>query len=176
MLLSSVNIVFDFDISFLVLKCYNHQYGISFHYMNLDEKDKKILEILKEKADLTTSQISKKTRIPITTVHNRIKKLNKEGVIKNYTVNVDYEKIGKPLKAFILVTVNQGASSQSEIGKHVKSIDGVESVDIVTGAMDIIATIRAKDMHFLNELITKEIRTIKGIDKTQTLMVLEEIE
>ena len=67
--------------------------------MELDQKDKKILQILKENANLTTSQIAKKTAIPITTVHNRIKKLNKEKVIKNYTLNLDFEKIGKPLKS-----------------------------------------------------------------------------
>ncbi|MBS3076933.1 Lrp/AsnC family transcriptional regulator [Candidatus Pacearchaeota archaeon] len=143
--------------------------------MELDQKDKKILQILKENANLTTSQIAKKTAIPITTVHNRIKKLNKEKVIKNYTLNLDFEKIGKPLKAFILVTINQSKISQSEIGKQIREIDGVESVDIVTGSTDIIVQIRIKDMHSLNELITEKIRKLSGIDKTQTLMVLEEI-
>lgn len=143
--------------------------------MELDEKDQKILETLKERAELTTSQISKKTRVPITTVHNRIRKMKEEGVIKNYTVNLNFEKIGKPLKAFILITVNQTRFTQSQIGKEIKSVEGIESVDIVTGATDIVAQARVKDMHFLNELITNKIRKIEGIDKTQTLMVLEEI-
>ena len=62
-----------------------------------------------------------------------------------------------------------------EIGKQIREIDGVESVDIVTGSTDIIVQIRIKDMHSLNELITEKIRKLSGIDKTQTLMVLEEI-
>ena len=48
----------------------------------MDEKDEKILKLLKENSKLTTQQISKKTLIPITTIHNRIKKLEKEGIIK----------------------------------------------------------------------------------------------
>ena len=52
---------------------------------NMDKKDKTILELLNENSKLTTSQISKKTIIPITTVHNRIKKLEKEGIITGYT-------------------------------------------------------------------------------------------
>ncbi len=143
--------------------------------MELDEKDLKILSMLKGDAKLTTSQISKKTRIPITTVHNRIRKLSKEGVIKRYTVEVDYEKVGKPLKAFILITINQSKTPQNKLGREIKSIEGVESVDIVTGATDLIAEVRAKNMPVLNELITEKIRRIEGIDKTQTLMVLEEI-
>lgn len=143
--------------------------------MKLDENDLRILEMLKESSELTISQISKKTRIPITTVHNRIKKLKSLEVIRNYTVNINFEKIGKPLKCHILITVEQGKLSQSQMGKQIKAIEGVQAVDIVTGNTDILAEVRVKDMHELNRLITEKIRKIDGIDKTQTLMVLEEI-
>ena len=148
-------------------------------YMRLDEKDLKILNMLKKNAELTTSQISKKINIPITTIHNRIKKLKQEGIIKNYTINIDFEKIGKPLTAYILITINQSILgkkiSQHDIGKRLKSFDEVESADIVAGGTDMIIKIRSESMPELNEFITKKLRNIEGIDKTQTLMVLEEI-
>ncbi len=143
--------------------------------MEIDKNDLKIIEILKSNSNLTTSQISKKTGMPITTIHNRIKKLKNKGYIKNYTIKIDYEKLGKPLKAYILITVNQDAISQSQIGKKILALEGAESVDIVTGTTDIITQIRIKDMHLLNDFITNHLRKIEGIDKTQTLMVLEEI-
>jgi len=52
--------------------------------VKLDDKDWQILEILKDNAKLTSHKISKKTAIPITTVHNRIKKLEMNGIIKKY--------------------------------------------------------------------------------------------
>lgn len=147
--------------------------------MQLDEKDNKILYILKTNAELTSSQISKKTAIPITTVHNRIKKLKQLGIIKNYTINIDHEKIGKALAAYILITINQSnlkqKISQHDIGRKLKSFDEVDSADIVTGATDIIIKVRAESMKKLNDFITEKLRNIEGIDKTQTLMVLEEI-
>ena len=148
--------------------------------MRLDEKDTKILELLKENSALTTSQISKKTKIPITTIHNRVKKMKQLGIIKNFTVNIDYEKIGKPLTAYILLTVNQNISpnkkiSQSDIGKKIKMFEDVESVDIVIGVIDMLIKARVKTMHDLNNLITNKLREIEGVDKTQTMMVLEEI-
>jgi len=144
--------------------------------MKLDEKDIQILSILKQNSALTTSQISKKINVPITTIHNRIKKLRQEKIIKNYTINIDFEKIGKPLTAYVLITVNQNKKiSQKDIGLHLKKIDGVEIVDIVTGATDILIKIRASTMHDLNNLITEKLRNIEGIDKTQTMVVLEEI-
>ena len=60
--------------------------------MNINEKDRKILDVLKKNAKLTTSQISKKTNIPITTVHNRIKKLEQQEIIKGYTIVLNQEK------------------------------------------------------------------------------------
>jgi len=147
--------------------------------MQLDEKDKKILSILKTNAELTSSQISKKTAIPITTVHNRIKKLKQNGIIKNFTVNIDYEKLGKQLAAYILITINQSILgkkiSQHNIGKKLKAMDEVESTDIVAGGTDMIIKVRSESMSKLNEFITEKLRNIEGIDKTQTLMVLEEI-
>ena len=146
----------------------------------MDEKDKKILELLKQKAELTTSQISKQTGYPITTIHNRIKRLKEEGIIKNYTININYEKIGKPLKAYVLLNANQILSSgqkvdQSDIARKIKKISGVEKVDIITGATDMIIEVRVEKMSDLNKILTKEFRKVDGVDKTQTLMVLEEI-
>ena len=71
----------------------------------LDNKDLKILEVLKVNSRLSTQKIAKKTLIPITTVHNRMKKLEKEGIIKGYTVILDYKKLGKPILSFILISV-----------------------------------------------------------------------
>jgi len=144
----------------------------------LNEKDTQILTVLKDNAKLTTSQISKLTRIPITTIHNRIKKLEKERIIKNYTLNLDYEKLGKPLKAYILVSVtplSHKKLSQEDIGKKIKSYENVETVDIVTGATDLLVQVRAENMKELNQFITNKLRNIEDIDKTETMMVLEEI-
>ncbi|MBD3164773.1 winged helix-turn-helix transcriptional regulator [Candidatus Woesearchaeota archaeon] len=149
-------------------------------FMNLDEKDKRILGILTEDSSLTTSKISKKTRIPITTIHNRIQKLKKHRIIKSYTLNLNYEKLGRPITAYILLTVNQNLTtgkktSQQHIAKKIKAHRYVDTVDIVTGATDMIIKVRTDSMGTLNNLLTKDLRKIDGVDKTQTMIVLEEI-
>jgi len=93
--------------------------------MKLDKKDLKILEILKENSKLTTSQIYKKTNIPITTVHNRIKKLENLGIIRSYTLKLDYNKLGKPITGFILVTINYILPDGTKIKQeHVRGCRG----------------------------------------------------
>lgn len=145
----------------------------------MDEKDKKIIAILKENSKLSTQQISKKTSIPITTVHNRIKKLEKEGIIKNYTVILDNKKIGRPIAAYILITVDyrllrQIKKTQYDLIKKLKSLELVEEAAIITGETDIITKVRVKDIDELDNFVTSYLRNIEGIEKTRTLVILSE--
>ncbi len=146
----------------------------------LDEKDLKILDILKQNSKLTTQQIAKKTNIPITTIHNRIKKLEKLGIIKSYTVVLDYKQLEKGILAYILVTVNYLLPSgkklrQEDIAKNIKKLANVEEVNIMTGVTDILVKVRVKDIDELNNFIIKRLREIDGIDKTQTMIVLSSV-
>lgn len=145
----------------------------------MDAKDEKILEILKDNAKLSTQQISKKTLIPITTVHNRIKKMERDGIIKGYTVKLDYSKLGKGLSAYILITVDykhlkEIKSSQHELLKKMQKHPFVEHGAMITGGNDIIIKIRVKNMGEMDEFVTTHLRNIEGIDRTQTLVVLHE--
>jgi len=145
--------------------------------MDLDEKDLQVLEELKQNAKRTTSQISKRINLPITTVHNRIKKLEKLGIIKRYTVELDYKKLEKPVAAYVMVTVIYMLPSgvkvrQEDVAKEIKGLAGVESVELLTGATDILVKVRVKDVEELNEFIIKQLRKIEGVDKAQTSVVL----
>ena len=146
--------------------------------MKLDEKDKQILEVLKKNARLTTKEIAKIVKLPITTVHNRIKKLENNKIITNFTVNLNYNELGKPILAFILVTVNYNLISekkidQEELAKKIKFLEGTEDVSIVTGDTDIIVKVRLSSVDELSSYITKKLRNLEGIDKTRTLIVLK---
>ena len=59
---------------------------------DMDEKDKRILALLRKDAKQRVSQLAKKTGLPTTTVHNRIKRMEKGGIIRGYTVIPDYKK------------------------------------------------------------------------------------
>jgi len=149
-------------------------------YSNMDEKDDKILKLLKENSKLTTQQISKKLLIPITTIHNRIKKLEKEGIIKRYTLDLDNKKIGKNIAAYIHIVVDykllkEIKMSQHELAKKIKQYDFVEEAAMVTGGTDIIIKVRVKDIDELDDFVTKKLRNIDGIEKTQTMIILNEI-
>ncbi len=147
--------------------------------MKIDDKDRKIVAELIKDSRQTTHQLSKKLNIPITTIHNRIKKLIKDGVIINYTVNLDHNKLGRPVPAYIGITINYNVPgkkvNQVEIAKKIKLLEGVYETYIMTGGSDILVKVLAKDITDLNLLVTDKMRNIEGIDKTQTAIILKEV-
>lgn len=147
----------------------------------MDHKDLKILEMLEKDAKLTSQQISKKTLIPPTTVHNRIRKMEREGIIRGYTVRLDHKKLGKGIMAFILLTVTYilptgKKISQLDLARAINSLPEVEETHIVTGGMDIILKIRVKDMDELNNFVITDLRRIDGVENTQTIITLSSME
>lgn len=147
--------------------------------MDLDEKDMRILEQLKEDSSQTTSQISKKIGIPITTVHNRIKKMEENEIISGYTVELNYKLLGKELAAYILVNVDykllkKENMTQYELAKEIKGKSFVENTSMVTGDTDIIIKVRAENIDELNDFVTKELRNLPGVEKTKTMVILNE--
>jgi len=147
---------------------------------NLDDKDKKILEVLKDHGDFTTRKIAKKTLLPVTTVHNRIRRLKQEKIIKKFTVDLDYGKVGRGFLVYVLISANlpllkQKQRSQCDLAKSLMKYDFVERVDIVAGGSDLIAVIRVKDVEEYDKVLLSKIQMIEGVDHTQSLIVLHEV-
>jgi DNA-binding Lrp family transcriptional regulator len=143
----------------------------------IDEKDKKILGILQENSNLSTYKISKKTLIPVTTVNNRIKKLKKIGVIKKFTIEIDKNKLGFKLAAYILINISlrelkEAKMTTKDIVRIIKKNPNIESVDNVTGDVDIILKIRAVDINEVNDYVVNTLGELKGVEKTKTALIL----
>lgn len=148
--------------------------------VKLDRKDLAILDALRADSKLSIKRIAAKVKVPITTVHNRIKKMEREGVIKNYTVNVDNRLLGKNMAAYVLITVDykllkQINSTQYELAKRIKANPLVEEASMVTGATDILVKVRTADIEQLSDFVTKLLRNVDGVEKTQTAVILTEV-
>ena len=145
----------------------------------MDQKDKKILEILKENSEYTTRQIAKRTLLPVTTVHNRIKKLKEQKIIEKFTIELDNSKIGKSFVAYVLISANlqllkQKQKTQYDLAAQIRKFHFVERVDIVTGGTDLVAMVRVSNVEEFDKILLGQIQLIEGIDKTQSLIVIHE--
>lgn len=148
--------------------------------IQLDDKDYKILTLLRENARLTTGEMTKELDIAQTTVHNRIRRMRESGIIKRFTVDLDRKKIGRGLTAYILCTVSYRTSqgqkiNQYDVAQLIKALPEVEDVSIVTGEIDMIVKVALGDVDELNDFVIYKLRDIEGIEKTVTSVVLTEV-
>ncbi|MFH1445595.1 MAG: Lrp/AsnC family transcriptional regulator [Nanoarchaeota archaeon] len=147
----------------------------------MDEKDMKILSIVREDAKMTNRQISKKLLIPLSTVNNRIRNMEKDGVIKKYIAVPDYKKIGFSAVAYVLVSVDYTNFETVEImKKEFKESIGdngiIESFDAVTGTTDMVLKIRTRGIEGLDKfLVAANLRKLKYVKDTETMLVLREL-
>lgn len=146
---------------------------------NMDDKDWKIIEVLKGHGDYTTRQIAKKILLPPTTIHNRIKKLRKEGIIKKFTIELDNSKIGKSFVAYVMISANlallkQKHKTQYDLAHEISKFQFVERVDIVSGGTDLIVVVRVKDVEEFDKILLGKLQLVEGIEKTQSLIVIHE--
>jgi DNA-binding Lrp family transcriptional regulator len=139
----------------------------------LSKKDMKILDVVRANCKLSTREISEKTGIPITTIHNRIKKMESDGTIKYYKAVIDNKKIGRGIQAYVSITCNY--KYQNQILKQLTVMPIVEECYILTGTNDILIKVAVTDVEQLNNFVSNQIQNMKGIDKTVTSIVLMEV-
>lgn len=133
----------------------------------MDEKDSKIIEILKENSRASIRDIAKATDIRPSTVHNRIKKFKDDGIIEKFTVITNDEKVGEGFVVFMLIsgTSEKYLDSRFRGNPHIKEIYGI------TGEYDLLIKAKFKDMQKFNEfLIDFRERYSKYINKTITMV------
>jgi len=133
----------------------------------MDEKDRKIIKLLKDDARAGYGEIGAKVGLSEGAVRKRIKTLSDEGVIRKFTVKIG---VAEGAQAITLLAINPAHPTQ-EVSKKIQAILNVETTYEVSGEYDIVAVISGMNMTEVNECIEK-IRTVDGIMKTNTMIVL----
>ena len=134
-----------------------------------------ILDELKKNSKLSEQKISRKTGIPMTTVHNRIKKLRELGIIETYTLRLNYSKLGRPITAFVLLKTIHGAD-QKELLMQISKIPNVYEVAMVTGEFDLLFKARIASLEELNKIVVQGLRKQKNVGETVTMVCYEIVE
>ncbi|MDI9608661.1 MAG: Lrp/AsnC family transcriptional regulator [Candidatus Verstraetearchaeota archaeon] len=133
----------------------------------MDEVDRKILALLKENSRLAFTKIAEEVGLSEAAVRKRVERLQQEGVIKRFTIDVE---TGEKVKAIILVSV-QPSRPNPLVAQQIKKIEGVDLVLEVAGEVDIVALISGASMQEVNKNID-EVRKIEGLTKTNSMIVL----
>jgi len=142
----------------------------------LDKKDKIILEELQKNARNSTKNIATKVKIPRVTVHDRIQKMIKNGIIKKFNVKIDHKKIGLNSNVFIFVSFLHNTDvSQRELANRISKITGVYEVHIISGEYDLLLKVRGTSLEEIGRLVIDKLRELKGVGRTLTCACFETV-
>jgi len=144
--------------------------------MILDAIDKKLLDLLQKDSKRTNKELSNKLNLSVTAVYERIKKLEKEGVISKYVTLIKKEKVEKTFVAFCHIKLVQ--HTQDYVVKFEKEVANlVEVLECyhISGDYDYLLKVIVKDMDAFREFMVNKLTSINHIGSTHSMFVINEV-
>lgn len=144
--------------------------------MNLDKTDLEILNHLQENSKFTHKQLSIKLSLSPTAIFERIKKLERTGIIRGYSAILDRKTLGKELMVFSHIKLEKHSQKNiTEFEKQIKLLNEVHECYHVSGDYDYILKMTFSDMDSYREFMVKKLTTIPSIGSTHSIFVINEV-
>jgi Lrp/AsnC family transcriptional regulator for asnA, asnC and gidA len=138
--------------------------------VELDETDREILRILQSDARTPFSEVARQIDMSSATVHDRVNRMEEEGVIEGYHAKVDPKSVGLGISAIVGLRVEQGR--EEETLERLTRIGGVQEVFLTTGQWDVMMRVYAADADNLRELMFDTVTQMDGFARSQTMVIL----
>jgi Lrp/AsnC family leucine-responsive transcriptional regulator len=142
--------------------------------LRLDQIDYKLIELLQEDARMTQMDIAGKVGLSQPAIADRIHKLESSGYITGYAAQVDARKLGKDVTAFVGVSIGHPRHN-GHFAKTIIAIPDVLECHRVTGEDSYLLKIKTDNTETLDRLISEKIRTIPGVTRTHTKIVMSSV-
>jgi Lrp/AsnC family leucine-responsive transcriptional regulator len=137
----------------------------------IDETGFKILKILQEKARIPNVEVARQVGLAPSAVLERIRKLEKQGIIDGYEVRLNPKRFRRSLVAFVFVKADITAD-QMEIGSSLSQIPEIQEVHFVAGEDCYLVKVRVADTVELQKFLREKIRTLEAVHSVRTLIAL----
>lgn len=139
----------------------------------IDKLDKQILKLLMHDVTRAYTDIAKELNVSGGTIHVRMKKLNDLGVVKGSQLIVNPSAVGFDICAFIGVYLEKG-SDYKETVEQMRQIPEIVELHYTTGSYSMFVKIICRDTKHLREILNEKIQAIEGVQRTETLISLDE--
>ena len=142
----------------------------------VDELDLKILKLLQGDAKLTAKNLGDKIALSQTPVYERIKKLERNGVIKKYVAILEPEKLDKSLVVFMNITIlEHRVGSREEVINQLSELEEITELFQTSGQYDFMAKVRVSKVSDYRDFLVERMASINNIKNIESHIVLEEI-
>jgi len=139
----------------------------------IDETDLKILTILAEDAKVSYAEIGEKVFLSPGAVHTRVKKMENSKIILGSGIKIDAKKIGWDINAFLGIYLDK-SYLYDEVAIQLEKIPEIVSINYTTGIYSIFAKLVCRDTAHLRNVLHDKIQKVQGIQRTETIISLEE--
>jgi Lrp/AsnC family leucine-responsive transcriptional regulator len=147
-----------------------------FSGMALDTTDKKLLYLLQEDSTRTTKELSVKLNLSVTAVYERVKKLEREGVVSKYVAVVNRDKVNKGFVVFCHLKLIQHTKEYlTKFEQQVTKLDEVLECYHVSGDYDYILKIFVANMEEYREFMVTKLTTLQHIGSTHSTFMIGEV-
>jgi Lrp/AsnC family transcriptional regulator len=144
--------------------------------IKIDEIDKKILMLLQHNSTLTFKEIAQKINLSLSPVHDRIKRLEQEGVVEKYVGILNKKMLGVGLTVFSQVTLIRQTREVSQIFDiAIKQLPEVVECNFVSGSFDYLLKIIVADMEAYHNFHQMKLSTIEGVSLINSFFVMSEV-
>ncbi|CAN1531156.1 Lrp Transcriptional regulators [Spirosomataceae bacterium] len=144
--------------------------------IKIDDIDKKILLLLQHDSTLTYKEIAKKINLSLSPVHDRIKRLEQEGVVERYVGILNKKMLGVGLTVFSQVTLIRQTREVSQIFDiAIKQLPEVVECNFVSGSFDYLLKIIVADMEAYHNFHQMKLSTIEGVSLINSFFVMSEV-
>jgi Lrp/AsnC family leucine-responsive transcriptional regulator len=137
----------------------------------IDEISLKILKILQEKARIPNVEVARQVGLAPSAVLERIRKLEKQGIIDGYEVRLNPKRFAKSMVAFVSVKLKK-LGEEIKVGEKLSLIPEVQEVHYVAGEDSFLVKVRVADTQALGLLTRDKIASMTAVQSTQTAIVL----
>ncbi|MBY0477281.1 MAG: Lrp/AsnC ligand binding domain-containing protein [Chitinophagaceae bacterium] len=141
--------------------------------LNLDKLDLQIISEMMEDAQISYADLGKKLFVSGGTIHVRIKKLQEHGIVIGTRLNVDLKTLGYDITAFVGIYLEK-SSLYDTVAKDLRKIPEIVRLNYTTGNYSMFIEVVCKDINQLRYVLHDALQKIKGIERTETFISLDE--
>ncbi len=142
----------------------------------MDDTDRRLLRLLQRDGRMTNVDLSRRANMSQAASHDRVRRLQQDGVIEGYSVKLNPAKLGLGLLVFVEVTLDRTSSAAfDEFARAVARSPEILECHMVAGGFDYLIKARVRDMHAYRQFLGETLVSLPGIRQTHTYTVMEEV-
>jgi len=145
-------------------------------FMPLKDAEEKLLSLLKQRGREPITSIADELGVARATVSEMMIRLEKRGLIRRYTIDIDAKSMGYELRAFIFARCERGGVDRREVAQKICLLPYVVRCNVIAGEWDLLIEVVSTTMNSLGDAILDEVSKIGGVSSTHTMVSFYDFE